>query len=77
MLYAAHAGWRYCGIIICIWNGIGFFLTAAFYFPPPRVNAMGKSKRQILGEIDYIGGFLSIAGLVLFMGGMQWGGYQV
>ena len=72
-----YKGWRYCGIIICIWNGLGFFLTLFFYFPPARVNTLGKSKAQVLKEIDYIGGLLSIGGLVLFMAGMQWGGYQV
>lgn len=73
----ANAGWRYNGIIICVWNGLGLIITALFYFPPPRVNSKGKSRREILSEIDYIGGFLSISGLVLFMAGMQWGGYQV
>jgi hypothetical protein len=38
---------------------------------------MGKSKKELLREIDYLGGFLSISGMVLFMAGMQWGGYQV
>ena len=72
-----YKGWRYCGIIICIWNGLGFFMTLFFYFPPPRVNTLGKSKAQVLKEIDYVGGVLSIGGLVTFMAGMQWGGYQV
>ena len=72
-----YKGWRYCGIIICIWNGLGFFMTLFFYFPPPRVNTLGKSKAQVLKEIDYVGGLLSIGGLVTFMAGMQWGGYQV
>ncbi|KAI9874734.1 MAG: hypothetical protein M1823_007621, partial [Watsoniomyces obsoletus] len=75
-LIAYHKGWRYCGIIICVWNGLGFFLTLFFYFPPPRVNTLGKTKMQVLKEIDYVGGFLSISGFVLFMAGLQWGGYQ-
>jgi MFS family permease len=62
-----HTNWRYVGIIVCVWNGIGFFLTLFFYFPPPRINSMGKSRAEILREIDYIGGFLSISGMVLFM----------
>lgn len=72
-----HTNWRYVGIIVCVWNGIGFFLTFFFYHPPPRVNAQNKTRRQILGEIDYLGGLLSISGMVCFMAGMQWGGYQV
>jgi predicted MFS family arabinose efflux permease len=70
-LIAFYKGWRYCGIIICVWNGLGFLLTLFFYFPPPRVNSLGKTKQQILKEIDFIGGFLMISGLVLFMAGMQ------
>jgi hypothetical protein len=34
------------------------------------------SRREVLAQIDYIGGFLSVAGMILFMMGMQWGGYQ-
>lgn len=77
LMSSDHKGWRYCGIIICVWNGLGFILTALFYFPPPRVNTLGKSRAQVLREIDYVGGLLMICGLVLFMAGMQWGGYQV
>lgn len=29
-----------------------------------------------LAHQDYLGGFLSISGMILFMMGMQWGGYQ-
>jgi Fungal trichothecene efflux pump (TRI12) len=60
-----------------VWNGLGLIFTACFYFPPPRVNTLGKTKKQVLSEIDYLGGFLSIVGMILFMAGMQWGGYQV
>lgn len=52
-------------------------MTLFFYFPPPRVNSAGLSRKEILGQIDFVGGFLSIGGMVLFMAGMQWGGYQV
>jgi hypothetical protein len=43
------------------------FILADFGFKPPRVNSMGLSKKEILGQIDYIGGFLSISGMILFM----------
>ena len=52
-------------------------MTLFFYFPPPRVNSLGLTNGQILAQIDFFGGFLSIGGMVLFMAGMQWGGYQV
>ena len=74
---AVYKGWRYIGIIVCTWNGIGFFMTLFFYFPPPIVNTIGKTRMQVLKEIDYLGGFLSISGMILFLAGLQWGGYQV
>ncbi|OQN95294.1 hypothetical protein B0A48_18525 [Cryoendolithus antarcticus] len=75
-LIAAHGSWRYIGLLCGTWAGIGLIMTAVFYFPPPRVNSSGLSRKEILTQIDYIGGFLSIAGMLLFMMGMQWGGYQ-
>jgi hypothetical protein len=70
-------GWRWCGLLCGVWIAIGFFMTLFFYFPPPRVNSAGLSNKEILAQIDFVGGFLSIGGMVLFMAGMQWGGYQV
>jgi hypothetical protein len=52
-------------------------MTLFFYFPPPRVNSAGLSRKEVIAQIDFVGGFLSIGGMVLFMAGMQWGGYQV
>ncbi|KAF2789097.1 MFS general substrate transporter [Melanomma pulvis-pyrius CBS 109.77] len=75
-LIAYHSSWRYCGLFCALWAFIGLILTVVFYHPPPRVNSSGMSRKQILGQIDYLGGFLSIAGMLLFMMGMQWGGYQ-
>jgi hypothetical protein len=76
-LIAYHSNWRYIGLLCGVWASIGFFLTLFFYFPPPRVNSMGLSRREIVAQIDFVGGFLSITGMILFMAGMQWGGYQV
>ncbi len=42
-------------------------MTAVFYFPPPRVNSTGMSRKEILAQIDYIGGILSVVGMILFM----------
>jgi len=33
------------------------------------------TKREILGRIDYLSGFLSVSGFALFLLGLQWGGY--
>ena len=76
-LIAANAGWRYCGALCGSWAAVGLIMTAVFYFPPPRVNSQGLTRREVLQQIDYLGGFLSIAGMILFLGGLQWGGYQV
>ena len=75
-LIASTAGWRYVGLLCGIWAGIGFFMTLIFYFPPPRVNTLGLSKKEVLARIDYVGGFFSVVGLILFMAAMQWGGYM-
>lgn len=75
-LIASHSTWRWIGLFCGLWAFIGLVLTACFYFPPPRVNSQGMSRREVLGQIDYVGGLLSVSGMLLFMMGMQWGGYQ-
>ncbi|RHZ55935.1 putative MFS drug efflux pump [Aspergillus thermomutatus] len=75
-LIAAHSGWRYVGAFCGAWAGFGLLATVFFYFPPPRVNSQGLSRKEVIGRIDFVGGFLSISGLILFLAGMQWGGYQ-
>jgi hypothetical protein len=76
-LIAYHSTWRYVGLLAGIWNGLGLICTVFFYFPPKRDNSQGLSKKEIISRIDFMGGFLSIVGLILFLAGMQWGGYQV
>ena len=76
-LIAANSSWRYVGLLCGVWAAVGFFLTLFFYFPPPRVNSTGLSRQEILARIDYVGGFFSIVGMLLFMCAMQWGGYMV
>lgn len=76
-LICFYSTWRYLGLICGVWAGVGTLLVAFFYFPPPRLNSKGMTNKQILAEIDWIGGFLSIMGSILFMAGLQWGGYMV
>jgi MFS family permease len=73
---AFYGSWRYIGIVCGVWSFIGFVLTLVFYFPPPRAVSVGLSRREIARRIDYVGGILSIGGLLLFMAAIQWGGYQ-
>ena len=76
-LIAANAGWRYCGLLCGVWAAVGLLMTIFFYFPPPRVNSQGLSRMDVIKQIDFVGGFLSISGMLLFMASLQWGGYQV
>lgn len=65
-LIAGYSSWRYVGLLCALWNFVGLAMTAAFYFPPPRIDPDGLSRREIMGRIDYVGGFLSVSGLILF-----------
>ena len=60
--------WRWVGLIIGGWSFIGLVLTCAFYWPPPR--QIGLTRRELLRRIDYVGGFLSAAGVTLFLVGL-------
>lgn len=70
-LIAYHSTWRYIGLICGVWSTIGFIMVLFFYFPPPRVNSQGLSSKEMVAQIDFVGGFLSVAGMLLFMMGLQ------
>jgi MFS family permease len=76
-LIAYHSTWRYVGLFCGLWAFVGFVMTAIFYHPPPRVNSSGLTNREIIAQIDFVGGFLSIVGTILFVAGLVWGGYMV
>ncbi|KAF8864527.1 MFS general substrate transporter [Acephala macrosclerotiorum] len=75
-LIAYHSTWRYVGLFCAVWAFVGLVMTAIFYFPPPRVNSTGLTRKEIISQIDFVGGFLSIVGIILFIAGLLWGGYQ-
>ncbi|KAG4424037.1 hypothetical protein IFR04_002879 [Cadophora malorum] len=75
-LIAYHGSWRYIGILCGVWAFIGVAMTFVFYHPPPRVNSTGLSRKEVIAQIDFVGGFLSISGMILFIAGLLWGGYQ-
>ncbi|KAJ5101119.1 hypothetical protein N7456_007171 [Penicillium angulare] len=75
-LISYYSNWRYVGAFAGAWNAFGLLITIMFYFPPPRVNSTGLSRKEIIGRIDFMGGFLSITGLIVFLAGLQWGGYM-
>jgi hypothetical protein len=70
-LIARHTSWRWVGLFCALWASVGLFATAFFYFPPPRVNSLGLTRREILRQIDWIGGILSIGGIICFLMSLQ------
>lgn len=47
-------------------NLIGMIGLIFCYHPPPRPNAEGLTKMEIVKRIDWLGAFLSIVGITLF-----------
>ncbi|KAL5393472.1 hypothetical protein DPSP01_000291 [Paraphaeosphaeria sporulosa] len=74
-MIAESSNWRYNGIFVGVWNFIGLLLCVFCYHDPPRLTAE-YTARDVLRQVDYIGGILSTAGITLFMMGLQWGATQ-
>jgi MFS family permease len=70
----AGKSWRYVGLIIGVLALVALVILAIWYRPPPRPNSIGLSKRQCLERIDFIGAFLAIGGITIFLVGLNWGG---
>lgn len=75
-LITQASSWRYVGILIGVWNFVGLILCTAFY-KDPASSLPPRPKKEILREVDYVGGLLSTFGITCFMLGMQWGATQV
>lgn len=60
-----------------LWNFIGLVGLFFCYKPPPRHMADGLTAMDVVKRIDWLGTFLSIGGITLFLVGLQAGGYQV
>lgn len=63
-------------ILIIDRNFVGLLLCIFCYRDPSRLTSEYTAK-DVLRQVDYIGGFLSTAGVTLFMMGLQWGATQV
>jgi hypothetical protein len=74
-LIAEASSWRMNGVVVGVWNAVGLVMVAMFYRDPPRNTTM--TRKETLGQIDYVGGILSIGGVLCFMMGMQWGAEAV
>lgn len=68
--------WRWSFLIVALWNLVGFIGLVFCYKPPPRHNVDGLSTGEIIKRIDFVGAFLSIGGVTIFLVGLQAGGYE-
>ncbi|KAI0883703.1 fungal trichothecene efflux pump [Annulohypoxylon maeteangense] len=68
--------WRWIFIIYIIFMIPGTILFYFFYFPPSFTQMHGKESKTIdeIKKIDFLGVFLLVAGLALFLLGVSWGG---
>ncbi|KAI8966066.1 trichothecene efflux pump [Daldinia sp. FL1419] len=68
--------WRWIFIIYIIFMVPGTILFYFFYFPPSFTQMHGKATRTVdeIKKIDFVGVFLLVAGLALFLLGVSWGG---
>ncbi|KAF9737478.1 hypothetical protein PMIN04_009176 [Paraphaeosphaeria minitans] len=73
---AIVANWRWIYYIFIILMVPGTLLWAVFYHPPSYVQLHGKksSKMDEIKKLDFIGVFLLVVGLTLFLLGISWGG---
>ncbi|KAL4937901.1 hypothetical protein BDV06DRAFT_215544 [Aspergillus oleicola] len=69
-------GWRWSYWIGLILAVIATVLYHFLYHPPKyaQLHADGKNKWQMFKELDFVGIFLFVAGCVLFLIGLSWGG---
>ena len=70
------AGWRWSYYIGIIFSVIALALFQFLYHPPTydQLHVQGKTKWQQFKELDFVGIFLFIAGVILFLIGLSWGG---
>ncbi|KAG5772916.1 hypothetical protein H9Q72_001095 [Fusarium xylarioides] len=70
------SSWRWIFYIYIILMVIGTTLWYFFYHPPSFVQLHGTSinRKAELATIDWVGTFLLVSGLVLFLLGIAWGG---
>ncbi|KAL6161763.1 hypothetical protein ACJQWK_08309 [Exserohilum turcicum] len=72
---AQDSSWRFNGLLIGLWNFVGLVLCIFCYHDPSRLTET-YTARHVLRQVDYVGGFLSVTGITLFMMGLQWGALQ-
>ncbi|KAF2006923.1 fungal trichothecene efflux pump [Amniculicola lignicola CBS 123094] len=70
------AGWRWSYYLGIILSGITVILYQFLYHPPTydQLHVHGKTRWQQFKELDFVGIFLFIAGTIVFLIGLSWGG---
>ena len=70
------AGWRWSFYLGIIMSGLTIILYQFMYHPPTydQLHVHGKTKVQMFKEFDFVGIFLYVTGVVLFLIGLSWGG---
>lgn len=67
-------GWRWSYYFPAICCAVSFPLVFFAYKPPAARLRCGKTARQVLSELDYVGIFLGMAGVMFLLLGLNWGG---
>ncbi|KAF2733064.1 fungal trichothecene efflux pump [Polyplosphaeria fusca] len=70
------AGWRWSYYLGIILSGITIILYQFLYHPPTydQLHVHGKTRWQQFKELDFVGIFLFVAGVIIFLIGLSWGG---
>ncbi len=66
---------RYIYYIFLILMGVSIVLQFFFYHPPSfrQLHGNDRTRMEEIKRIDWVGAFLLVAGLVLFLLGVSWG----
>ncbi|EXJ77068.1 hypothetical protein A1O3_10226 [Capronia epimyces CBS 606.96] len=68
-------GWRWVFYLMIITNGLATLLWFVFYHPPTfHMKNRDRTRIYMLRHFDYVGALLFVAGTVLFLMGLLWGG---
>lgn len=75
-LINTSAGWRWCYYYLIIWYGCALMFWFLFYHPPTFHMKHGTQGRKMdfVRHFDFKGTILFVAGTVLFLMGLSWGG---
>ncbi len=79
ILANASIGWRAVYWYIFAFEGFSLIMVVLFYRPPnfaTKHRRDGKTKWQLVKQMDYVGFGLFTTGCVLFLVGVNWGGRQ-